>query len=348
MSSSDAYDYELPRELIAQHPLASRADARLLVVNRSTSSWQHAYVRDLPELLSPADVIVLNDTRVVPARLVGYRTATGGRWSGLFVHADKNGNWQILSKTRGKITAGETVTLQDRETNDREVLTMISALGDGMWVARAESTDSHLEILGRVGHVPLPPYIRSGEMTARDLADYQTVFAERPGAIAAPTAGLHFTSHLLAELESRGVSRSHVTLHVGVGTFRPLGAGAIEEHVMHSEWADVADSTIQQLANARAGGGRVIAIGTTVARTLETAAQRDPSTGWTGETDLYIYPPYEFRAVDGLLTNFHLPRTTLLVLVSAFGGGELIRSAYQEAIREGYRFYSYGDAMLIL
>lgn len=360
MASSDHYDYELPRDQIAQRPAANRADARLLVVDRAAGSWQHAHVRDLADFLEPPDILVLNDTRVIPARLVGYRTRTGGRWSGLFVSANEQGHWQVMGKTRGKITAGETVTLQDSDTVDRERLEMVAPLGDGLWVAKPESRDPYLDILQRVGRIPLPPYIRDGEMSDRDVADYQTVFATKPGAIAAPTAGLHFTADLLAKLASRGIASCRVTLHVGVGTFRPLAVDDINAHAMHAEWAKLDEETAERLRQTKSRGGRAVAVGTTVVRTLETAARQgaDSVEGlpseqaslqpWVGDTNLYIRPPFDFRAVDALLTNFHLPKTTLLVLVRTFGGDELIRAAYEEAIREGYRFYSYGDAMLIL
>ncbi len=348
MTSCNDYDYELPRELIAQHPLQARADARLLVVRRATADWKHAHIRDLPSFLSPGDALVLNNTRVIPARLVGHRTLTGGRWTGLFVAASEQGAWQILSRTRGKIQAGETVTLRSREPGDPLTLEMMAPMGGGLWIARPHSEEPYLELLDRFGQVPLPPYIRDGEMAARDLTDYQTVFAEQPGAIAAPTAGLHFTEELLAQLSAGGIDPSYITLHVGIGTFRPLAAEQVEDHAMHAEWASIDRPTAERLAARRAAGGRIVAVGTTVVRTLETAARGGSLQEWSGDTDLYICPPYEFQGVDAMLTNFHLPKTTLLVLVRTFGGDKLMRAAYSAAIEEGYRFYSYGDAMLIL
>ena len=348
MSELNTYDYDLPRELIAQQPLAQRADARLLVVHRNSGSLDHAHVRDLPELLNADDTLVLNDTRVVPARLVGQRTQTGGRWEGLFLRVDDEGHWRLLCKTRGKLTPWETVTLQDDHARGELQLRMIEKLPDGQWIAHPESDDDALTILGRIGRVPLPPYIRQGEMVAADRERYQTVYARRPGAVAAPTAGLHFTDRLLANLQAKGVGVSRLTLHVGWGTFQPMGAASLDEHKMHEEWGEISPESVQQINARRAAGGRIISVGTTSVRVLESAAADGQLQPWSGQTDLFIRPPYEFRAVDALLTNFHLPKTTLLVLVRTFGGDELIRHAYQEAINEEYRFYSYGDAMLIL
>ena len=348
MSELDQYDYALPRELIAQRPLLRRSDARLLVVRRQESSLDHAHVRDLPELLNRGDCLVLNDTRVIPARLAGRRTRTGGRWSGLFLTADAQGHWKVLAKTRGKLAAGETITLQDRDGREACRLLVLAKLDGGVWAVRPEVDEPTLDLLDRVGRVPLPPYIRGGNMVDADCTNYQTVFAKHPGAIAAPTAGLHFTPELLQRLEDRGVNCCRITLHVGLGTFRPIATEQLSEHPMHAEWAHISAETVDRLHQVRQTGGRVVAVGTTVVRTLETAAADGQLRPWQGETDLFIRPPYRFRAVDALLTNFHLPKSTLLVLVRTLGGDALLRRAYAEAIREEYRFYSYGDAMLIL
>ncbi len=348
MSELDRYDYELPRDLIAQAPLVNRADARLLVVDRAAGTLSHRHVRDLPEILLPGDALVLNDTKVIPARLVGRRTETGGHWEGLFLDAAKDGLWRMICKTRGHPAAGETVTLLDPDGRDDIRLVLAAKQAEGIWVVRPESGEEVLPLLERLGRVPLPPYIRGGGMVDADRSDYQTVYARCPGAIAAPTAGLHFTELLLRKLEKIGVALCPVTLHVGAATFRPIVAEDLAEHRMDTEWAELGPQTVGRIAAARARGGRVIAVGTTAVRVLETAARGGQLEPFTGRTDLFIHPPYQFRAVDGLLTNFHLPRTTLLVLVRTFGGDELIRSAYAEAIREEYRFYSYGDAMLIL
>lgn len=349
MSFTDDYDYELPKERIAQFPLASRVDARLLVVDRRARTLDCAYIRDLPELLAPGDLLVLNNTRVIPARLVGHRTRTGGRWQGLFLAAADAGLWRILGKTRGRLEPGETITLHDRSGRPSVELHLVSRLEGGEWIARPAAGESVLEILERVGRVPLPGYIRGGEMIDSDPVQYQTVYAEQPGAVAAPTAGLHFTNELLRRLRQRGLETGSVTLHVGLGTFRPITAERLEDHRMHAEWACLPAATVEQIRACRARGGRVIAVGTTVVRTLESAAAAaDPLQPWEGETRLFIRPPYQFRAIDALMTNFHLPRSTLLVLVRTFGGDQLIRDAYQLAIDEEFRFYSYGDAMLIL
>ena len=348
MSELDQYDYELSRDLIAQAPLANRADARLLVVDRSAGTLSHKHVRDLPDILLPGDSLVLNDTKVIPARLVGQRTETGGHWEGLFLDATQEGVWRVMCKTRGHPVAGETVTLIDSQGQDDIRLILGARQSEGIWLVRPESGEDVLAVLGRVGRVPLPPYIRGGEMVEADRRDYQTVFARRAGAIAAPTAGLHFTEPLLRKLEKAGVALCWVTLHVGPATFRPIVAGTLAEHRMEAEWAELSQETVDRIDASRRHGGRVVAVGTTVVRVLETAARDGRLQPFTGATDLFIHPPFCFRAADALMTNFHLPRSTLLVLVRTFGGDALVRKAYEEAIREEYRFYSYGDAMLIL
>lgn len=351
-------DYELPPDLIAQEPLNNRADARLMVVNRELEAIDHRHIRDLPEILRAGDRLVLNNTKVLPAQLRGIRSNTGGRWQGLYLGSLKEGDWKIVCKTRGTIRPPEPVMLLDRDARPVEKLWLLERLDDGQWRAHPDGDQEAEKLLERVGHVPLPPYIRGGRMVDSDVEHYQTVFAERPGAVAAPTAGLHFTDLLLAALRQSGVETTAVTLHVGMGTFRPIAADDPAEHPMHSEWAEVTAAAAEGINESRAAGNRIIAVGTTVARVLETVAQgvRCESPGgekvelraWSGETDLYIRPPFEFAAVDGLLTNFHFPRTTLLLLVQALGGSGLIAKAYREAVAEQYRFYSYGDAMLII
>jgi S-adenosylmethionine:tRNA ribosyltransferase-isomerase len=348
MSDLDQYDYNLPEELIAQHPLPGRADARLLVVNRRSGSLTHAHVRDLPEFLHSGDCLVLNDTRVIPARLVGRRAATGGRWSGLFLSADAHGDWLVLGKTRGKLQPGESIVLDDSSANPRFSLQVLAKLDGGMWAVRPTIPGDAFFLLEQVGRTPLPHYIRGGESTESDRATYQTVFAERPGSVAAPTAGLHLTHDLLNQLEVRGLAICRVTLHVGIGTFRPIAVSMLEQHRMHSEWCSLSEETAKTLQVHRKAGGRIVAVGTTTVRVLESAARDGELNAFQGETDLFIRPPHPFRAVDALITNFHLSRSTLLVLVRTFGGDSLIRRAYDEAIREGYRFFSYGDAMLVV
>jgi S-adenosylmethionine:tRNA ribosyltransferase-isomerase len=348
MDDVSQYDYELPKELVAQSPLKVRSDARLMLVDRQQNSLSHKYVRDFPELLKSGDCLVLNDTRVVPARLVGHRTRTGGRWEGLFLEASETGHWRILGKTRGKLTSGETITLVNGEGTEDIELELGTKEAGGVWVVRPCSDEATLPLLDRVGRVPLPPYIRKGQMVDSDRRNYQTVYARTPGAVAAPTAGLHFTDQLLLDLESRGVGIVRLTLHVGMGTFRPIETDSLAQHEMHSEWGSLDAVTAGRLLDVRQGGGRIVAVGTTSVRVLETAAESGTLQPFCGDTDLFIRPPYEFRAVDAMMTNFHLPRTTLLVLVRTFGGDELVMRAYEEAVREQYRFYSYGDAMLIV
>ena len=348
MSELDQYDYELPRDLIAQYPLANRASARLMVVRRADQAIEHSHVRDLPEYLSPGDCLVFNDTKVIPARLVGRRDRTGARWTGLFLSADEHGVWKVLSKTRGKLEPGEAIVLISWDVRETLTLRLLTKLEGGMWAVRPEPMGDPLQLLSRVGRVPLPPYIRDGEMVETDRDTYQTIYARKPGAVAAPTAGLHFTPELLSQLKQRGIDQQFVTLHVGIGTFRPIAAERLADHVMHTEWCTVSREVASRLAEARAKGGRIIAVGTTVARTLEAASASGALAPFTGETNLFIRPPYHSRSVDALLTNFHLPKSTLLILVRTFGGDALLRRAYDEAIREGYRFFSYGDAMLIL
>jgi S-adenosylmethionine:tRNA ribosyltransferase-isomerase len=342
------YDFDLPKELIAQRPVACRSDARLMIVNRAQHSLEHAHVRDLPEWLRPGDALVVNDTRVVPARLDGTRQLTGGRWRGLFLSADGQGNWQLLCKTRGRLQPGEQIVLRDRRGRDSVLLRMLTRLEGGMWAAHVESQLPTLQLLQEIGRVPLPHYIRRGEMIDEDERWYQTVYAARSGSVAAPTAGLHLTAPLLERLSRAGMTMQRVTLHVGLGTFRPIAAEDLEQHVMHREWGELTQEAAAALRTTRQTGGRIVAVGTTVVRVLESAASEGRLAAWQGETDLFIRPPYVFRAVDVLLTNFHLPRSTLLVLVRTFGGDALIQRAYAEAIAQRYRFFSYGDAMLIL
>jgi S-adenosylmethionine:tRNA ribosyltransferase-isomerase len=348
MSELDNYDYDLPKHLIAQSPTACRTDARLLVVDRAGSCFDHKHIRDLPEILRQHDCLVINDTRVVPARLIGRRQHTGGHWEGLFLEASPDGLWRILCKTRGKLKQGDTITLISAAGDEDVQLELGTKEADGTWIARPLAAEDAVALLERVGHVPLPPYIRRGKMVESDQLHYQTVYAQVPGAVAAPTAGLHFTTTLLQRLMEQGVDLCALTLHVGPGTFRPITADTLAEHRMHAEWGSVTQESVDRILECRRRGGRIVAVGTTSVRLLETAAAGGELKAFSGQTRLFIRPPYRFRTIDALLTNFHLPRTTLLVLVRTFGGDELIRRAYDEAIREQYRFYSYGDAMLIL
>jgi S-adenosylmethionine:tRNA ribosyltransferase-isomerase len=348
MSELDQYDYDLPKGLIAQSPVVCRSDARLLVVDRGRNSLDHKHIRDLPKILRCGDCLVINDTRVVPARLVGRRHGTGGHWEGLFLEASPDGLWRVMCKTRGKLRPGDTITLINAVGREDVHLELGASQSDGTWIARPLAPEDAFTLLDRVGRVPLPPYIRKGKMVDGDREHYQTVYAQVPGAVAAPTAGLHFTAMLLDRLAEQGVEICPLTLHVGPGTFRPITADTLAAHRMHSEWGCVRQEAVERIAACRRHGGRVVAVGTTSVRLLESAAADGQLKPFVGHTDLFIRPPYQFRTVDALLTNFHLPRTTLLVLVRTFGGDELMRRAYEEAVRKQYRFYSYGDAMLVV
>lgn len=337
------FDYDLPDRLIAQEPAARRDEARLLVVRRGPGELEHRVFRDLPDLLRPGDLLVLNDTKVLPARLLGRREKTGGGWEGLFLREHPDGMWELMTKTRGHPISGEVFA-----TDSGLRLTLEGRSPDHHWLMRPEQQGSPADLLAVHGHTPLPPYIRRGRETAGDRERYQTVYAAAAGSVAAPTAGLHFTTKLLTELADAGVGTARVTLHVGLGTFAPVKADDPTRHAIHAEWCEVSAETVAAIEGTKARGCRVIAVGTTTTRTLESAARPAGLRPFRGETSLYIHPPFEFRVLDGLLTNFHLPRTTLLLLAQAFAGSELLARAYREAIAYGYRFYSYGDAMLVL
>lgn len=347
LQNTSHYDFRLPKELIAQFPLSNREDARLLEVDRDRQTLDHYHVRDLDQLLKPDDCLVLNNTKVLPAKLVGTRTATGGRWEGLYLTSDASGNWNLLCKTRGRMKDGETVTVRDRDGIERSTLTLVARLDDGSWVMKPEIEGDPETVLAQIGRVPLPHYIRGGAMVDSDLANYQTMYAKHAGAVAAPTAGLHLTKSLMDRLVKRGIKFAQVTLHVGIGTFRPVTADDLDDHQMHFEWGEIDQTAVDTIDTCRQHGGRVIAVGTTSVRVMETAAAAGDLKPWQGETNLFIKPPYQFKSIDGLITNFHLPRSTLLVMIRTFGGDELMTRAYQAAVEEKYRFFSYGDAMLI-
>jgi S-adenosylmethionine:tRNA ribosyltransferase-isomerase len=337
-------DFDLPDELIAQYPVEPRDRSRLMLVDRRRGTWEHRVFADLPDLLDPRDVLVRNDTRVVPARLVGHRESTGGRWEGLFLRERPGGAWEVMARTRGRPTIGECVIV------GQGLHLALEARGEsGCWIVRplAGSDETTFALLERHGQTPLPPYIRRGREAAGDRQSYQTVYARHPGSAAAPTAGLHFTDQVLDRLARRRIGCVDLTLHVGPGTFRPITAERLEDHVMHAEWAELSAEAIGILEGRRGQGGRIVAVGTTSARTLETAAASGTLQPFAGETRLFIRPGHVFRGLDALITNFHLPRSSLLVLVAALAGTDLIRAAYDEAIRRRYRFFSYGDVMLI-
>jgi S-adenosylmethionine:tRNA ribosyltransferase-isomerase len=338
---TEDFDYQLPLELIAQRPAEPRDASRLLVLNRSTGEVTHSCFSDLLTFLRSGDLLVANRTRVIPARLAGERVSSGGRVEALLLRRLEPGCWEALIRPGRRIRLGDTVAFG---CGNGAVQVVIGArLPGGRRVLRLLDADDAL--LLAIGGLPLPPYIKRWQ---GDPERYQTIYADRPGSAAAPTAGLHFTPDLLRRLRDHGVELHHLTLHVGSDTFRPIRSESLAEHQMHAEWAEVPATVLDAIADTRRRGGRVIAVGTTSVRALESAAlRRAPSGGWTGWTELFIKPGFRFRYVDALLTNFHLPRSTLLVLVSAFAGRESILAAYQEAVRHRYRFYSFGDAMLL-
>ena len=336
------FDYHLPEHLIAQHPAARRDESRLLVVRRASGTLEHRTFRDLPELLSTGDLLVLNDTKVLPARVIGQRESTGGKWEGLFL-GEVDALWEMLAQTRSYPEVGAAFV-----TDTGLRLTLRGRTPERHWLMEPEPRGTPAELLARFGHIPLPPYIRKGLAVDADEERYQTVYAEKAGSVAAPTAGLHFTPELFGRLTARGIGTARVTLHVGLGTFAPVKADDPTKHSIHREWCEVAQPAVDTIRAAKARGGRVVAVGTTTTRTLESAARAGVLKPFSGETDLFILAPFEFRVIDGIVTNFHLPKTTLLLLVGAFAGSELLRAAYTEAIERSYRFYSYGDVMLVL
>ena len=350
------FDYELPPGRVAQEPAPERTAARMLVLDRAGGPLRHTRVRDLPGFLRAGDLLVLNDTRVIPARVRGRKAETGGRVELLMVKEVAPRVWEALCRASRPPRVGS----QLRFAGDRLTGRVVGHREDGRVLVAWDGAEPVTEILEQVGEVPLPPYIkRPGSPNRGDGADaaqrrhdrerYQTVYAREPGAVAAPTAGLHFTRELLAALQARGVEHVMLTLHVGPGTFKPVTTEDIAAHCMEAERFGISPATAERINATRAGGGRVVAVGTTVVRALEAAADDyGRIRPGHGETELFICPPYRFRAVDVMLTNFHLPRSTPLVMVCAFAGRAPVMAAYREALREGYRFYSYGDCMLIL
>lgn len=337
------FDFELPERLIAQTPLAERSESRLLVLKREDGSIRHRRFQDIVEFLQPGDALVLNDSKVIPARLIGSKVDTGAKIELLLLKQLQGDRWETLVKPAKRIKVGTKVVF-----GQGELVAVAEEEGEvpGGRVFRLEYDGVLMELLNRLGQMPLPPYIKE---QLDDPERYQTVYARHPGSAAAPTAGLHFTPELLNRIERKGVNIAAITLHVGLGTFRPVTADRVEDHRMHAEYYEVSREAAEAVNKAKANGKRVVAIGTTSCRTLESIADDEGTvyarSGWT---DLFIYPGYTFRAVDALITNFHLPKSTLVMLVSAFAGRELTMKSYREAVREEYRFFSFGDAMLII
>ena len=340
MKTSDFY-YDLPQELIAQTPLERRDGSRLMVLDRESGEITHRHFYDLPEYLHPGDTLVLNDSRVLPARLYGHRVPTGGAVELLLLKDQGNGKWECLARPGRKLKPGAEVSFGDGELT----ATIAEDLQEGKKLVQFHYEGIFLEILERLGKMPLPPYIKE---ELQNGERYQTVYSKVTGSAAAPTAGLHFTKELLQKIQDMGVSVAYVTLHVGLGTFRPVSAEEVTDHHMHSEFCMISKETAELLNETHRRGGRIICVGTTSCRTLESFAKEDgtfeESSGWT---EIFIYPGYRFKAMDALVTNFHLPESTLVMLVSAFAGREHILNAYNTAVQERYRFFSFGDAMLI-
>ncbi|HIE57626.1 MAG TPA: tRNA preQ1(34) S-adenosylmethionine ribosyltransferase-isomerase QueA [Anaerolineales bacterium] len=341
MKTSD-FDYDLPPEFIAQNPADPRDSSRLMVLNRATGAVEHHIFRDLEQFLRPGDLLVINETRVIPARLYARKVPTGGRLELLLLRREDARTWESLVGGKG-LRPGRRIQLEENGPAGE----IIADLGGPRRLVRFDtSIEAHLD---RIGHVPLPPYIHA-PLEARER--YQTVYAREPGSAAAPTAGLHFTPGLMKQLQSRGVKFASVVLHIGLDTFAPVHEENPQEHEIHTEWCQLTSDVAEQIRETKRAGGRVIAVGTTSVRTLESAARGvspdDVVRPLEGPTDLFILPGYTFQVVDAMITNFHLPRSTLVMLVSAFAGRERVLTAYEMAKRAGYRFYSFGDAMLIL
>lgn len=340
------FDYELPEELIAQYPAFERDAARLMVLDRKAGRIDHTVFRSFPDLLRPGDCLVVNETRVFPARLNGYRPGTGGSVELLLVRCDGE-CWEVLARPGRRLRKGAEVAFPDVDL----VAQVTEVLPSGRRMVRFKGGSSLAEVLESRGRIPLPPYIRRDEEPS-DRERYQSVYARTRGAVAAPTAGLHFTPDLLERIRESGVEIVPVLLHVGPGTFKPVEVTDPSRHEMDAEYFEIGPAAAEKVNESRRNGGRVVAVGTTTVRALESSASQSGD-GWTqnpgsGWTRLFVYPPYRFRLIDALVTNFHLPRSTLLMLVSAFADRTFILKAYEEAVRKRYRFYSYGDAMLIL
>lgn len=341
MQRSD-FAFDLPKELIAQHPLDRRDSSRLLCLDRETGEVRHRHFSDLPELLRPGDVLVMNDSRVMPSRLLGHKEGTGGAVELLLLNQKENGLWETLVKPGKRAKPGTRVVFGEGLLTG-EITDTVN--GGNRLVRFFFEGDSFFQVLDQIGRMPLPPYITE---ELEDGERYQTVYSRELGSAAAPTAGLHFTPELLETLGKKGIETGFVTLHVGLGTFRPVKVDNITDHQMHSELYTIPEETARMVTRAKQEGRRVIAVGTTSCRTLESAWKNGCLPACSGDTSIFIYPGYQFQVLDGLITNFHLPESTLIMLVSAFAGYEHTMNAYQEAVRERYRFFSFGDSSLIL
>ncbi|MBO7720066.1 tRNA preQ1(34) S-adenosylmethionine ribosyltransferase-isomerase QueA [Candidatus Saccharibacteria bacterium] len=345
MKTSD-FDYTLPEELIAQTPLEDRSSSRLLIVDRENQNYEDKHFSDIIDYLNPGDALVLNETKVLPARIIGTKKETGGTVELLLLKEHEKDTWECLARPQKRLKPGTEVVFGKTKETPLLTATVTELYDEGITFVKFSYDGIFLEILEKLGTMPLPPYIHK---KLKDQSRYQTVYAHNLGSSAAPTAGLHFTPELLKEIEEKEIKIIKITLHVGLGTFRPVQVDDVKKHKMHTESYEITEESARAINDVKNAGGRIIAVGTTTVRTLETVATRHDGkiVADSGETDIFIYPGYEFKAVGGLITNFHLPKSTLLMLVSAFATKDLIFKAYHHAIKEKYRFFSFGDAMFI-
>ena len=347
---TEKLNYYLPPELIAQHPLRIRSDSRLLVLNRTTREILDSRFGNIGDFLLPGDCLVLNDTKVLPARFFARRD-TGGKLEGLFLAENSDRTWDIMLKGTRKLNPGDLLILKDKQRGDFCKAVLLEKQSQGRCLLRLKTEADTETVLDKIGFPPLPPYIKRDDdpaLAQMDKLRYQTVYARRNGAVAAPTAGLHFTDHLIEQLKQAGIRFAYITLHIGTGTFKPVTKENLEDHKIHQERFSIDEENAQIINKAKSKGGRIIPVGTTSTRTLETIASGSQIKATTGTTDLFIKPGYKFIITNAMITNFHLPKTTLLALVAAFADLDNILAAYNHAIEQRYRFYSYGDAMLII
>ncbi|MBR5152668.1 MAG: tRNA preQ1(34) S-adenosylmethionine ribosyltransferase-isomerase QueA [Clostridia bacterium] len=340
MTTKDFY-YDLPPELIAQTPLSDRTASKLLVMERETGELTHRIFREITDYLKPGDCLVMNNTRVIPARLYGCKEGSGGKIEFLLLKRLELDTWEVILRPGKKAKPGSRFVFGDGLLRAQ----VLEVIEDGKRIVRFEYEGVWEELLDRLGEMPLPPYIKE---KLEDRERYQTVYSKIEGSAAAPTAGLHFTQELLEKIQAKGVQVAYLTLHVGLGTFRPVSVENVEEHIMHTEQYEISPEAAEIINQTRKAGGRIVAVGTTSVRTLETVADEDGTVKpQTGDTNIFIYPGYKFKAVDALITNFHLPESTLLMLISAFAGKDKVFAAYREAVEQNYRFFSFGDAMFM-
>ncbi len=338
------FHYNLPQRLIAQKPCDIRSQSRLLHYARQQQNINHLQFSNIVELINPEDLLVFNNTRVIPARMYGYKE-TGGKVEVLVERLINNQTCLAHIRASKTPKPGNIITLSDDDKQSEFTVT-VEGRKDDLFILTSNTEHGIASIMENIGHMPLPPYI-SRDDTVEDFSRYQTVYADTPGAVAAPTAGLHFDEEILNKLENKGVTSAYVTLHVGAGTFQPVRSESIEDHEMHFEYLEVPQQTVDKCQQTRQIGGRIIAVGTTTVRALESASQKGRLEAYSGETNIFIYPGYQFKSIDALITNFHLPESTLLMLISAFAGKDEMKHCYDEAVAEQYRFFSYGDAMFI-